>query len=83
MECALKDWDRRADIHRLTMPTYLTAGGHETMPLRAAKRMAETIPNATLHETPNAGDGEMLDNPTDYARDLGEWLVKTDAGRPL
>ncbi|EGF44341.1 prolyl aminopeptidase, partial [Lacticaseibacillus rhamnosus MTCC 5462] len=50
---ALKDWDRRADIHRLTMPTYLTFGGHETMPLSAANRMAQTIPNATLHVTPN------------------------------
>ena len=80
---ALKDWDRRADIHRLTMPTYLTFGGHETMPLSAAKRMAQTIPNATLHVTPNAGHGQMLDNPTDYFSHLGQWLVKTDAGSPL
>ena len=80
---ALRDWDRRADIHRLTMPTYLTFGGHETMPLSAAKRMARTIPNATLHVTPNAGHGQMLDNPTDYFSHLGQWLVKTDAGSPL
>ncbi|MFD1484574.1 proline iminopeptidase-family hydrolase [Lacticaseibacillus baoqingensis] len=71
---ALKDWDRRADMHKLTMPTYLTFGGHETMPLAAAKRMANTIPHATLHVTPNAGHGQMLDNPDDYFAHLGAWL---------
>ncbi|WP_338218035.1 proline iminopeptidase-family hydrolase [Lacticaseibacillus salsurivasis] len=71
---ALKDWDRRADIHKITVPTYLTFGGHETMPLTAARRMAATIPNATLHITPGAGHGQMLDNPDDYFKHLGEWL---------
>lgn len=75
---ALKDWDRRADIHKIQVPTYLTFGGHETMPLAAASRMAKTIPHATLHVTPNAGHGQMLDNPTDYFQHLGEWLTQTD-----
>ncbi|MDE3281772.1 proline iminopeptidase-family hydrolase [Lacticaseibacillus parahuelsenbergensis] len=80
---ALKNWDRRADIHRITVPTYLTFGGHETMPLTAAERMAQTIPHATLHVTPNAGHGQMLDNPTDYFSHLGQWLTQTDAKAPL
>jgi len=71
---ALKDWDRRKDIHNINVPTYLTFGGHETMPLAAAERMAKTIPDATLHITPNAGHGQMLDNPQDYFKGLGEWL---------
>lgn len=75
---ALKDWDRRATIGQIGVPTYLTFGGHETMPLAAARRMADTIPNATLHITPNAGHGQMLDNPADYFASLGEWLVATD-----
>lgn len=54
---ALKDWDRRADIGKIQVPTYLTFGAHETMPLTAAKRMAATIPDATLHITPGAGHG--------------------------
>lgn len=80
---ALKNWDRRADMHRITVPTYLTFGGHETMPLTAAERMAQTIPHATLHVTPNAGHGQMLDNPTDYFSHLGQWLTQTDAKAPL
>ncbi|WP_461225183.1 proline iminopeptidase-family hydrolase [Lacticaseibacillus suihuaensis] len=74
---ALKDWDRRADIHQIAVPTYLTFGGHETMPLAAARRMAATIPDAELHVTPGAGHGQMLDNPADYFQHLGEWLAKT------
>ncbi|ARY90835.1 MULTISPECIES: proline iminopeptidase-family hydrolase [Lacticaseibacillus] len=80
---ALKNWDRRADMHQITVPTYLTFGGHETMPLTAAERMAQTIPHATLHVTPNAGHGQMLDNPTDYFSHLGQWLTQTDAKAPL
>ena len=72
---ALKDWDRRADIGKITVPTYLTFGGHETMPLAAAQRMQKSIPHATLHITPNAGHGQMLDNPVDYFQHLGEWLA--------
>ncbi|WP_179394392.1 proline iminopeptidase-family hydrolase [Lacticaseibacillus absianus] len=74
---ALKDWDRRAEIHQIAVPTYLTFGGHETMPLAAAERMAQTIPDATLHVTPGAGHGQMLDNPEDYFQYLGEWLRAT------
>lgn len=72
---ALKDWDRRKDLGRIKTPTYLTFGGHETMPLQAARRMAQTLPAATLHVTPNAGHGQMLDNPVDYFQHLGEWLM--------
>lgn len=76
---ALKDWDRRADIGKIQLPTYLTFGAHETMPLTAAKRMAATIPDATLHITPGAGHGQMLDNPADYFAALGEWLTQQAA----
>ncbi len=71
---ALKDWDRRGDLAQIKLPTYLTFGGHETMPLTAARRMAKELPDATLHITPHAGHGQMLDNPDDYFTHLGAWL---------
>lgn len=80
---ALCDWDRRAANYRQPMPTYQPFGGQATMPLSAACRMAQTNSNATLHVTPNAGHGQMLDNPTDYFSHLGQWLEQTDAGSPL
>ncbi|WP_155287048.1 proline iminopeptidase-family hydrolase [Lacticaseibacillus zhaodongensis] len=71
---ALKDWDRRGSLSKITLPTYLTFGGHETMPLTAARRMAGELPHSRLHITPNAGHGQMLDNPDDYFSNLGQYL---------
>mgnify|MGYP004466471885 CR=1 FL=1 len=76
----LKDWDRRGDLQRINVPTYLTFGGHETMPLTAARRMAAELPNSRLHITPGAGHGQMLDNPDDYFQHLGEFLTDVTRG---
>jgi proline iminopeptidase len=80
---ALKDWDRRGDLSKITVPTYLTFGGHETMPLTAARRMAQELPNSRLHITPNAGHGQMLDNPDDYFANLGAFLTDVSNGKEL
>lgn len=77
---ALKDWDRRGYMQQIKVPTYLTFGGHETMPLSAAARMAEELPNSRLHITPHAGHGQMLDNPEDYFTNLGEFLRDVNDG---
>ncbi|WP_461214955.1 proline iminopeptidase-family hydrolase [Lacticaseibacillus sp. GG6-2] len=71
---ALKDWDRRGDLKDIHVPAYLTFGARDTMPLDAAERMAQELPDATLHITPDAGHGQMLDNPDDYFAHLGAWL---------
>lgn len=78
---ALKDWDRRGDLQQITVPTYLTFGGHETMPLTAARRMATELPNSRLHITPDAGHGQMLDNPDDYFAGLGDFLTDVTTGK--
>ncbi|MFC6180815.1 proline iminopeptidase-family hydrolase [Lactiplantibacillus daowaiensis] len=73
---ALKDWDLRDKIQYINVPTYLTVGENDTMPLAAVKRMAATIPNAQYHVTPGAGHGQMIDNPLDYFKHLGEFLTQ-------
>ncbi|WP_462400597.1 proline iminopeptidase-family hydrolase [Lacticaseibacillus pantheris] len=78
---ALKDWDRRGYIQQINVPMYLTFGGHETMPLGAASRMAAEAQHARLHVTPHAGHGQMLDNPDDYFAGLGEYLTDVHTGR--
>lgn len=77
---ALKDWDRRGDMQNIQVPTYLTFGGHETMPLSAAARMAEELPSSRLHITPDAGHGQMLDNPENYFANLGQFLTDVHTG---
>jgi len=73
---ALKDWDNRDHLQYLQVPTYLTVGENDTMPLNAVQRMAATLPHATYHVTPGAGHGQMLDNPLDYFKHLGDFLTQ-------
>ena len=76
----LKGWDRRQDIHKITVPTLLTFGEHETMPLAAAKRMAQAIPHARLVTTPNGGHHHMIDNAPAYFEHLKQFLRDVENG---
>ena len=70
----LKDWDRRKDIHNITMPTLLTFGDHDTMPLDAANRMNDEIPNSRLTLTPDGGHCHSIDNPRAFFKTLRQFL---------
>lgn len=76
----LKDFDIRDQIKNITMPTLLTFGEHETMPLKAAQRMAEDIPHARLVTTPNAGHHHMIDNPDIYFEHLRQFISDVEDG---
>ncbi|KRL18081.1 proline-specific peptidase [Lentilactobacillus rapi DSM 19907 = JCM 15042] len=76
----LREWDRRKDIHKITNPTLLTFGDHDTMPLDTAKRMADTIPNARLTLTPDGGHCHSIDNPKAFFQTLGEYLQDVEDG---
>ncbi|KRL00551.1 proline-specific peptidase family protein [Liquorilactobacillus capillatus] len=70
----MQGWDRREDIHKINMPTLITYGEHETMPLATAKRMAQVIPHARLATTPNGGHHHMIDNAPVYFAHLKQFL---------
>ncbi|MHC9537301.1 proline iminopeptidase-family hydrolase [Dellaglioa sp. BT-FLS60] len=70
----LKDWSTRDRIKNITVPTLITFGEHETMPLATAKRMAETIPHARLTTTPEGGHHHMIDNAPVYFDHLSTFL---------
>lgn len=76
----LKGWDIRDQIHNITVPTLLTFGEHETMPVAAAKRMAQTIPNARLVTTPNGGHHHMIDNAPVYFANLKQFISDVEKG---
>lgn len=70
----LKEWDVRDQIKNISMPTLVTFGEHETMPLATAKRMAEQIPHARLATTPNGGHHHMIDNAPVYYDHLATFI---------
>lgn len=76
----LKDFDLRNQIHNIKVPTLLTFGEHETMPVRSAQRMAEVIPNAQLVTTPDGGHHHMIDNAPVYFDHLKTFIKEVEAG---
>jgi len=76
----LKDWHFRDQLKNIKVPTLLTFGEHETMPLATAQTMANLIPNAKLVTTPNGGHHHMVDNPAVYYRHLADFIRQVEAG---
>ncbi|VDG20184.1 prolyl aminopeptidase (plasmid) [Lactobacillus brevis] [Lactiplantibacillus mudanjiangensis] len=70
----LNGWDRRQDLHKITVPTLLTFGEYDTMPLKTARRMQQTLPQARLVLTPDGGHGHSMDNPQAFFHTLGQYL---------
>ena len=76
----LKDWHFRQHLHEITVPTLLTFGEHETMPLATAKIMQQEIPHARLETTPNGGHHHMIDNAPVYFAHLKKFIRDVEEG---
>ncbi|WP_129044463.1 proline-specific peptidase family protein [Companilactobacillus metriopterae] len=70
----LKDWHFRNHLKNITVPTLLTFGEHESMPISTAKIMQKEIPHARLETTPNGGHHHMIDNPPVYFDHLKKFI---------
>ena len=76
----LKDWHFRDQLKNIKVPTLLTFGEHETMPLATARTMDSLIPNSQLVTTPNGGHHHMVDNPDVYYKHLADFIRAVENG---
>lgn len=76
----LATWHFRDQLKNIKMPTLLTFGEHETMPLTTAKTMQENIPHSRLVTTPNGGHHHMMDNPDVYYKHLADFIRDVESG---
>ena len=74
----LKDWHFRNQLKNIKMPTLITYGEHESMPLETGKKMAELIPNSKFVTTPNGGHHHMVDNPDVYYNHLADFIRQVE-----
>ena len=70
----LKDWHFRDQLKNIKVPTLITFGEHETMPIETAKTMNRLIPNSQLVTTPDGGHHHMVDNPDVYYKHLADFI---------
>ncbi|WP_333603558.1 proline iminopeptidase-family hydrolase, partial [Lactobacillus acetotolerans] len=76
----LKDWHFRKQLKNIKVPTLLTFGEHETMPISTAKIMQKEIPNSRLVTTPDGGHHHMVDNPAVYYKHLADFIRQVENG---
>lgn len=76
----LAEWNFTDHLKDIKVPTLVTFGEHETMPVETGKRMAEMIPNAQFVSTPNGGHHHMIDNPDVYYDHLATFIRQVEDG---
>ncbi|GHP14534.1 proline iminopeptidase [Lentilactobacillus fungorum] len=76
----LAEWNFTDHLKDIKVPTLVTFGEHETMPVETGKRMAKMIPNAQFVSTPEGGHHHMVDNPDVYYDHLATFIREVEAG---
>lgn len=74
-----KDWDRWADLPKITVPTLLIVGEHDTMSPDDIRRMGKLIPNSRVIVT-KGSHMSMYDDQETYFRELTRFVKEVEAG---
>ena len=64
---SMKDWDRRADLGRITIPTLITTGEHDEVTLDCHETIRDGIKGSRLVVLPGQSHVTMLEDPAGYA----------------
>jgi pimeloyl-ACP methyl ester carboxylesterase len=64
------------ELARITAPTLVIAGEHDTMPPDCGRAIANTIPDARFELIPGSGHAITLNKPADVTRLLREFLAE-------
>ncbi|UQS86301.1 proline iminopeptidase-family hydrolase [Nicoliella spurrieriana] len=76
----LGEWHNTDHLKDNHVPTLVTFGEHESMPIETGKRMAKMIPNAQFVSTPEGGHHHMIDNAPVYYKHLADFIRSVEDG---
>jgi pimeloyl-ACP methyl ester carboxylesterase len=74
-------YDLIDQMKALTVPTLVLTGDEDWPCLQPALLMKQTIPTAALSVMPNCGHTINLEDPDQFNRMVGEFIVQVDCGR--
>jgi proline iminopeptidase len=77
----LENWDRGADLSRISVPTLVIGAGHDTMDPAHMEWMATQIPRSRYLLCPQGSHMAMYDDQEVYFAGLIRFLDDLDAGR--
>ncbi len=70
----LKDWNRLADMHRITCPALITVGQHDELTPACSLKMKNALPNAELKVFPNSSHMPFFEEPDVFFPALLDFL---------
>lgn len=76
-----KDWDRYADLHRITVPTLVLGGRHDTMDPADLEEMGRLIPNSRVGICENGSHLAMWDDTEAYFGFIKSFVRDVEEGR--
>jgi pimeloyl-ACP methyl ester carboxylesterase len=74
-------YDLEAEMKALTVPTLVLTGDEDWPCLQPALLLKQTIPTAALSVMPNCGHTINIEDPDQFNRLVGEFLLQVDCGR--
>jgi len=77
----LENWDRSADLQRITVPTLVIGAAHDTMDPKHMQWMAKQMPHARYLFCPNGSHLAEYDDQQVYMSGLIGFIQDVDAGR--
>ncbi len=75
----LAQWDRRADLSRIQVPTLTIGAAHDTMDPEQMAAMAKALPRGSHLHCPNGSHMAMVDDQVVYIQGLIDFLRRVDA----
>jgi proline iminopeptidase len=79
----LLDWDRTADLERITVPTLVIGAEHDTMDPAFMAMMARKLPRGSYLHCPGGSHMAMYDDEATYFAGLIDFLKAVDAGASI
>ena len=76
----LRTWDRTDDLARITVPTLVVAGRHDTMDPAFMEMMAGKLPRGSFLMCPNGSHMAMYDDQVTYFGGLIDFIRSVDQG---
>jgi proline-specific peptidase len=74
----LKDWERRDRVHEIRVPTLITVGGHDEIPLACAQTLHRGVRGSELAVFERSSHMAMLEEPDAYLGRLVDFLTRVE-----
>ncbi|MEM8892358.1 MAG: proline iminopeptidase-family hydrolase, partial [Bacteroidota bacterium] len=80
-DATLKEWDRKADLPNITVPTLTIGGAHDTMDPKQMEWMATQVKNGRYLHCPNGSHLSQYDDQKTYMEGVIKFVKDVDEGK--